>query len=62
MNMHSADGQLTVTFNGEIYNYAELKEQLSALGGTFRTSSDTEVILEGYRIWGPDCLARFDGM
>jgi len=60
--MHSADGQLTVTFNGEIYNYAELKEQLSALGGTFRTSSDTEVILEGYRIWGPDCLARFDGM
>ena len=60
--MHSADGQLTVTFNGEIYNYAELKEQLTALGGRFQTSSDTEVILEGYRIWGPDCLARFDGM
>ena len=60
--MHSADGQLTVTFNGEIYNYAELKEQLTALGGRFKTSSDTEVILEGYRIWGPDCLARFDGM
>ncbi|WP_374289707.1 asparagine synthase (glutamine-hydrolyzing) [Desulfovibrio desulfuricans] len=60
--MHSADGQLTVTFNGEIYNYAELKEQLTALGGHFQTSSDTEVILEGYRIWGPDCLARFDGM
>ncbi len=60
--MHSADGQMTVTFNGEIYNYAELKEQLTALGGQFHTSSDTEVILEGYRIWGPDCLARFDGM
>lgn len=60
--MHSADGQITVTFNGEIYNYAELKEQLTALGGQFQTSSDTEVILEGYRIWGPDCLARFDGM
>lgn len=60
--MHSADGQMTVTFNGEIYNYAELKEQLTALGGQFQTSSDTEVILEGYRIWGPDCLARFDGM
>ena len=60
--MHSADGQMTVTFNGEIYNYAELKEQLIALGGQFQTSSDTEVILEGYRIWGPDCLARFDGM
>lgn len=60
--MHTADGQMTVTFNGEIYNYAELKEQLTALGGQFQTSSDTEVILEGYRIWGPDCLARFDGM
>ncbi|MCH5145848.1 asparagine synthase (glutamine-hydrolyzing) [Desulfovibrio sp. UIB00] len=60
--MHSADGQMTVTFNGEIYNYAELKAQLIALGGQFQTSSDTEVILEGYRIWGPDCLARFDGM
>ena len=60
--MHSTDGQMTVTFNGEIYNYAELKEQLTALGGQFQTSSDTEVILEGYRIWGPDCLARFDGM
>ena len=60
--MHSADGQMTVTFNGEIYNYAELKDQLTALGGQFQTSSDTEVILEGYRIWGPDCLARFDGM
>lgn len=60
--MHSADGQMTITFNGEIYNYAELKEQLTALGGQFQTSSDTEVILEGYRIWGPDCLARFDGM
>lgn len=60
--MHSADGQMSVTFNGEIYNYAELKEQLTALGGQFQTSSDTEVILEGYRIWGPDCLARFDGM
>ena len=60
--MHSADGQLTVTFNGEIYNYADLKAQLTALGGRFQTNSDTEVILEGYRIWGPDCLARFDGM
>ena len=60
--MHSADGQLSITFNGEIYNYAELKQQLTALGGRFQTNSDTEVILEGYRIWGPDCLARFDGM
>ena len=60
--MHSADGQLTVTFNGEIYNYAELKKELAELGGRFQTNSDTEVILEGYRIWGPDCLARFDGM
>ncbi|MDD4700695.1 MAG: asparagine synthase (glutamine-hydrolyzing) [Desulfovibrio sp.] len=60
--MHSADERYTVVFNGEIYNFAELKEELAANGARFRTSSDTEVILEGYRQWGVDCLARFNGM
>lgn len=60
--MSSADGDLTITFNGEIYNFARLKEQLAAQGARFATDSDTEVILEAYRLWGVDCLARFDGM
>lgn len=60
--MCSAQGDLTVTFNGEIYNFAELRQELQARGARFQTDSDTEVILEGYRIWGPDCLERFDGM
>lgn len=60
--MHSADGRLSVTFNGEIYNFAELRDELAAGGARFQTNSDTEVILEGYRRWGADCLTRFDGM
>ena len=60
--MHSADGRLSVTFNGEIYNFAELRDELAAGGARFQTNSDTEVILEGYRRWGADCLARFGGM
>jgi asparagine synthase (glutamine-hydrolysing) len=50
--MHSADGALSVCFNGEIYNYQELKRQLQQLGQVFRTESDTEVLLYGYRVWG----------
>lgn len=60
--MHSADGRYTIVFNGEIYNFAELKQELAANGAHFCTSSDTEVILEGYRQWGVDCLSRFNGM
>lgn len=60
--MHSVDGRYTIVFNGEIYNFAELKQELAANGSRFCTSSDTEVILEGYRQWGVDCLSRFNGM
>ncbi|HEY9746914.1 MAG TPA: asparagine synthase (glutamine-hydrolyzing) [Oculatellaceae cyanobacterium] len=52
----------TITFDGKIYNYLELREELIALGHTFRTHSDTEVILKAYDQWGPDCLNRFNGM
>lgn len=60
--MQSHDDRFTVVFNGEIYNYIELRDELLSLGATFRTNSDTEVILEAWRAWGPDCLTRFRGM
>src|SRR5215216_7917607 len=51
--MASGDGRYVITFNGEIYNYPELREELRALGVPFRTASDTETILAGYSVWGP---------
>lgn len=60
--MLDAAGQLSITFNGEIYNYQELRRQLESRGHRFRTASDTEVVLEAYRAWGTDCLARLNGM
>ncbi len=60
--MTSADGQLCITYNGELYNYLELRERLKAEGGIFRTATDTEVVLEAYRIWGEACLREFNGM
>jgi len=60
--MPSADGRLWITFNGEIYNYIELRAELSALGHRFSTGTDTEVILAAYRQWGTDCLQHFNGM
>ena len=60
--MRTPDGALTVTCNGEIYNYRELKAELSTRGHTFRSESDTEVILAAYREWGPASVERLDGM
>jgi asparagine synthase (glutamine-hydrolysing) len=60
--MPSADGALWITYNGEVYNYLELRDELSGRGHTFRTGSDTEVLLAAYAEWGEDCLARFNGM
>ena len=60
--MSSADGRQVLTFNGEIYNYRDLRRELSAVGHTFRTMSDTEVVLEAYRRWGTACLSRLRGM
>ena len=60
--MQDAAGELTIVFNGEIYNFSELREELAAKGAVFRSQSDTEVILAAYREWGADCLARLNGM
>src|ERR1017187_3283697 len=60
--MHSRDGRLTIVFNGEIYNYVELREELRHRGHEFATQSDTEVILKAYAEWGDKCVQRFNGM
>ncbi|WP_308621598.1 asparagine synthase (glutamine-hydrolyzing) [uncultured Desulfovibrio sp.] len=60
--MVSADGKLCVVHNGEIYNFRELRRELAARGVTFRTESDTELVLAAYAAWGEDCLERFEGM
>lgn len=60
--MCSADENSWITYNGEIYNYIELRAELEALGHRFRTQSDTEVLLFGYKQWGYKCLQKFNGM
>ena len=60
--MASADESLVISFNGEIYNFRELRKELGALGHKFRTCGDTEVILASYRQWGAGCLTRLNGM
>lgn len=60
--MASHDGRYVVTYNGEIYNYLELRAELEALGEHFFTHSDTEVLLVAYKMWGRDCVKRFRGM
>ena len=60
--MHDPSGQYTIVFNGEIYNFVDLRKELIGLGITFASHSDTEVILAAYKVWGTDCLARLNGM
>jgi asparagine synthase (glutamine-hydrolysing) len=60
--LSSEDGKLQVVFNGEIYNFVELREELSKCGHIFRTRSDTEVIIHGYKQWGLDVVNRFNGI
>ena len=56
------DGLVQLTYNGEVYNFRELRAELEPLGHTFHTNCDTEVVLHAYLEWGTDCFARFNGM
>lgn len=60
--MCTADAKLWITYNGELYNYVELRSELESKGIRFITGTDTEVILHAYATWGSDCLQRFNGM
>src|SRR5207247_10299124 len=56
------DGSIWITFNGEIYNHADIRRELEARGHKYRTRSDTESIVHAYEQWGDDCVRRFRGM
>ncbi len=58
----SEDENLVLVYNGELYNYLEIRSELKSRGRHFRTESDTEVLLQAYDEWGTDCLSRFNGM
>lgn len=60
--MFYADGRYAIVFNGEIYNYLEIRAELSSLGANFRTESDTEVLLAAYAQWGSEFLSKLNGM
>ena len=60
--MLSDDEKITITFNGEIYNFKKIRKELEALGYHFKSNSDTEVILKSYKEWGTEMFAQFDGM
>ena len=60
--MATHDGRYWIVFNGEIYNFQEIRTELEARGAQFRSHSDTEVILEGYRVWGDAVIDRLRGM
>ena len=60
--MSTPDGQYTIAYNGEVFNFQELRIELESLGCAFRSRTDTEVVLNAYAQWGPDCVQRFNGM
>lgn len=60
--MTTRDGRYTIVYNGEMYNFQELRAELESLGHQFTSQSDTEAVLYAYAQWGPDCLEKFNGM
>jgi len=62
MHLMTPNGKLSMVFNGEVYNYREIREELREMGWTFNTETDSEVVLVSYAVWGVDCVKRFNGM
>lgn len=62
VGLRGREGSATIVFNGEVYNWIELRAELESLGWSFRTNTDTELVLVAYLEWGPSCLERFNGM
>ena len=62
MPMSDASGRWWITYNGEVYNFETVREELLRLGHSFRSRTDTEVILHAYMEWGEECMDRFVGM
>jgi len=60
--MKDKESDCIIVFNGEVYNYIELREELKTLGYVFRTQTDTEVVMKAYAAWGESCAERFNGM
>src|SRR5207237_7205971 len=60
--MQDVRGKAWITYNGELYNYRELRDELNTLGFRFRSTSDTEVVINAYLAWGENCVQRFNGM
>jgi len=60
--MATPDGRYTLTYNGEVYNFQELRVELEAIGHQFKSRTDSEVVLKAYAQWGPDAVKRFNGM
>lgn len=60
--METPDGDLVISYNGEVYNFAQIKDDLISRGHIFRSQTDTEVVLHAFLEWGPACLDRFNGM
>jgi asparagine synthase (glutamine-hydrolysing) len=58
----AVDDRYTLTYNGEVYNYIEIRDELQSLGVEFHTSGDTEVVLQAYKVWGESCVKKFNGM
>jgi asparagine synthase (glutamine-hydrolysing) len=60
--MSDPDSGCVIVYNGEIYNYIEVRKELASRGCSFKSHSDTEVILKAYDVWGADCVSRFKGI
>lgn len=62
MHRESVNGQYSISFNGEVFNFIEIRQELESLGYSFTTDTDTEVILNAYMAWGTECINKFNGM